>query len=821
MLTNVEVKHLLETGQEVEDKDEGSDSDSSIESLQANDAIFENPLNKYMIRMFDLTRELALFCLVLVAYAALTHDPPKVSKPPAAYPFFLPDSPVKDWYRGQISKAIELARTSDLSLIMYYSPWDAESQAAREHFEAASVYMKGIVEFAAVNCWHPQGECRAQYTKVYRWPVMIAYTSNLRGVQYSGPITAAHLISFLQRLLNPIRRFGQHQIYDYGEAYLVAQLDTLPGSWEYGVYYLAALRYLERDPLARVTFYVEPVQNSQPKLSLHLWHQIRFAEFDWVEWQPETIIQFVLNQLEQSSSWIFPTNTKSKMLSNQLQSGPAMVMFTPNNPLHGSSDYYDMLREVAQEYKNCDNRGINFDVAERRLRNSAQHDHLKQSCFLKKSHPKNEAISLVQYRTWSNISTIHLPEEKIDCDMLLPDKLAQVCEFHRSATAITCETAKKDFNKSYNTAELQEVNDYRSLRNLAKFAENERCRLFLAAENIFPAVFEAREEKERPRPEVRGLSCKTNSSLNFVAMDSLLYYNFAENLGVNLAKVSSKSIVVIIDEKRESHYIMEEPITSVNLRRFILKFTNNKLVRSLNSSTSVESTNTHSYSFNLKRLNGSHIVKVEELTSQNFLQTVSQKDETVVVMYYSKHCSFCSGISHTFLTLARKLSFVEGLKFARIDGDLNILPWEYTMEKFPTILFFPANKKSESRAFPSDLFITVPNLLGFILTNLDVNSRLQAMYSICMHSQPKRDKFLCLSNLRNEILTLIEMTLKDWRKSNNRRRQRLLRNLKQLKRLQVMFGHSPEDIHLVRVHLRKLNLQVSDAISDDYARDEL
>lgn len=61
-------------------------------------------------------------------------------------------------------------------------------------------------------------------------------------------------------------------------------------------------------------------------------------------------------------------------------------------------------------------------------------------------------------------------------------------------------------------------------------------------------------------------------------------------------------------------------------------------------------------------------------------------------MYYSKQCSHCNGISYIFLTLARKLSLVDNLQFARIDGDTNILPWEYTMEEFPTILFVPTNQ---------------------------------------------------------------------------------------------------------------------------------
>lgn len=63
-----------------------------------------------------------------------------------------------------------------------------------------------------------------------------------------------------------------------------------------------------------------------------------------------------------------------------------------------------------------------------------------------------------------------------------------------------------------------------------------------------------------------------------------------------------------------------------------------------------------------------------------------------MVFFYTKQCAFCSGFSYVFLTLARKLRYVDNIIFARIDGEENILPWEYTMETYPTILLFPAQR---------------------------------------------------------------------------------------------------------------------------------
>lgn len=89
---------------------------------------------------------------------------------------------------------------------MFYAPWDAESQAVRKPFEEAAKLMGNRVVFAAVNCWQPGGECRGQYSKVYKWPVLIAYAVHSRGVQYNGPYEAHHFVRFLNAVAKPFVR---------------------------------------------------------------------------------------------------------------------------------------------------------------------------------------------------------------------------------------------------------------------------------------------------------------------------------------------------------------------------------------------------------------------------------------------------------------------------------------------------------------------------------------------------------------------------------------------------------------------------------------
>jgi hypothetical protein len=214
-----------------------------------------------------------------------------VSKSPAAYPFFPTNSIITDWYKGQITEAIEKARSSDIAFVMFYAPWDAESQTARKQLEVTASYMHQEVAFAAVNCWQPGSECKRQYSKVYKWPVLIAYPTHGRGIQYNGPLEAFHMIKFLQNLCKPLVRpnntddlIGKHDVsllkcqhtsvqLKLFQTVISANINVLPGSYEYAVFYSTALRFLERDPFRDAIFAVLPQkQDLEPSIHLHVWN---------------------------------------------------------------------------------------------------------------------------------------------------------------------------------------------------------------------------------------------------------------------------------------------------------------------------------------------------------------------------------------------------------------------------------------------------------------------------------------------------------------------------------------------------------------------
>lgn len=135
---------------------------------------------------------------------------------------------------------------------------------------------------------------------------------------------------------------------------------------------------------------------------------------------------------------------------------------------------------------------------------------------------------------------------------------------------------------------------------------------------------------------------------------------------------------------------MEEPFTLQNLRNFIRKFTNSSLERVVTTTLKLPTYSPDN--IKVKPTLPTWEKKMDELTTITFLPTVLKQNKVVVIMYYSPKCGFCTGVAHVLLSVARLLSPLKRLQFARIDGDSHSLPWEYTMYHYPTILLFPAQR---------------------------------------------------------------------------------------------------------------------------------
>lgn len=75
------------------------------------------------------------------------------------------------------------------------------------------------------------------------------------------------------------------------------------------------------------------------------------------------------------------------------------------------------------------------------------------------------------------------------------------------------------------------------------------------AQDYQPALFSqsvtdyVEHGKEFANLNISGLGCKTNMSLTFIAMDSLMQRDLAERLGIDISNRKDKTVAVIVNEK--------------------------------------------------------------------------------------------------------------------------------------------------------------------------------------------------------------------------------------------------------------------------------
>ncbi|XP_069692379.1 thioredoxin domain-containing protein 11 [Periplaneta americana] len=779
--------------------------------------------------MYFYGREICfILAVIITSYAALQNAPPKISKSPSPVPFFPRTSLVADFYHGQLSPAFERVSESDVSFVMYYAPWDAESQATRAQFKTVAQYYYKQVYFAAINCWQPHSECRQQFSKVQQFPVLIVYTQHNKGIQYKGVREAAHMIRFLQFVLRPLERINNIadiiKLMDVYDALVVGCFDFAGniGGPGYYTFYSTALKFLERDPHREVGFAV--VTNMEtgrqlgiemtPTVRIYMWNEtLQYSHY--AEYAPDVLVKWIAANTHQISVWVSPPGVKSLTLAPYVEDGSVLILFTPRNPLQDQNHNYNMLREIGLEYYNCDNNPWVFNIANHLANQRAElkkkYSELEAECLLwKEQRRSDQDIPPIQVvgSQWTNGSccngrtrkklcsicerhsaelhdklddTAHLnvPRKCKKNDVISPSSHLKygpfteshheyyVCCKHDNTLSQSSETAR------FQTSLLTGLGDERSAASLQEASSLERCRRLRRARVIHHPIFPHPAYHRKSPRHFTGLACSTNKTMSLIAMDSLQFHQFAEGLGIDVLARRDKTAVVIFNVLQESSYVLDTEFSKGAVLEFITNYTDGLLNRSLRSSSGPPHGALNHYpEQNVEDCQEGQVVCIPELNSDSFHRVVMAQNKAVVVLYHSPYCTFCHGISHIYLTAARYFRAVRNLTFARIDGENNDLPWEFTMHHYPTILFFPAQRKSESRVFPRNLPITVPNMVNFVLSNLDPEEgSLRGMIGLCagwgtqQDSESARD---CIARVRRESLTAISNTLKQFRSTKTR-----------------------------------------------------
>nr|XP_045596949.1 thioredoxin domain-containing protein 11-like isoform X2 [Procambarus clarkii] len=739
-----------------------------------------------------------LLCVLLTIFIVVQSRGPLIRKVPSPQLFFPRHSLVSDFYTGDVAGLTERLLASDLSLVVYYAPWDRDSQLLRWEIEKAARYHHEQVYFAAVNCWHPGSECKTKY-KVRAFPVIILHVRAASGMEtkalaYGGPRDAGHIIRFLKRALRPLTHVTSHSdlarlqmehnavvlgFYDF------ASVSHLPRG--FNSYHLASLRALQFDKTNSIAWGVVTNNRVATALSFNETRSIHLVLWNTTlvftaaaSSDSEGISSWVNKRLDETASWLDLPGTKSLALDNVLQKGPALILFTPDNPYHATNDPFTVLREISLDYNNCNQSSRVSNLArylsslrakgrsqlrqaERVCRSYLQNQlhilHMsKQQLNFKdetccRSMPSSEAPTAttgeqskmcdVCDRSTDRFSTLQQhcinPISWEDDTSLLQHVNNLMAVFSDSCRELLLQyspweqysfccqrnstPAKTKTSKTQHSEEQNEEYNMESghtddrIEKLVAMAAEDQCKQLFQGSLLSQHPF---LRDQHPAPDVTGLACKKNKTLTFLAVDSLHHRDVAEKLGVNLtAREPHDTATVIVDVEREAHFIMDASLSKLTLANFIINYTNGLLERIMVTGQK-----------DAKSCKPSQVC-IQELTSENYFQLTQQTGKMVVVLHYSSNCAACTTVGHVFMTVAHMARHIPNLTFARINVLTNTLPWHLFFDTLPSIIVHPHYRKGDSRVFDSSRPLTPANLMSFLVANLDPSHRLALALSTC------------------------------------------------------------------------------------------
>ncbi|XP_018016273.1 thioredoxin domain-containing protein 11 isoform X2 [Hyalella azteca] len=337
----------------------------------------------------------------LLVLATIQFSFPQSPHQVVPHPFFPSHTLVKDFYQGDLQLLAEHLQYSDLALVMYYAPWDRESQLARTQFAHAARILHNQVVFCAINCWQPDSFCRLNH-KVTSFPAIVLHvnTGALKGsilresraFPYNGPIVSEHLVRFLTAALRPYQHVPDrkhlaslqlthsavmltyiHGIYD--TEYLGSDdAATYRAEQQFAFWYRASLHWLDYDKRAEVTWAVittpklagelgiinssasedvRPTSGLPPIRMLMADVNYEFNGTLKNSREPKPLLEWVMSQLLGTAGWLEVSGAKSSVLNAFLHRGPSLLVFTPDYPQQTHNSYFDVVRGLWLQYSTC------------------------------------------------------------------------------------------------------------------------------------------------------------------------------------------------------------------------------------------------------------------------------------------------------------------------------------------------------------------------------------------------------------------------------------------------------------------------------------
>ncbi|GAV02591.1 hypothetical protein RvY_13135 [Ramazzottius varieornatus] len=706
-----------------------------------------------MRRLISLASILGLYFLLISLRRAWSREEELLvipAKPPTR---FLPkDSPVRDFFLGETAGLAFATHTNDLSFVFLYAPWCLFSHQAKLEFDSVARLYKSQAAFIAINCaWHA-GHC-AQFKRPEHFPLIGAYMGRLGRlfITYRGVPNRLHLSIFIERLLKPFTVLtAEHDFNTFihtNEVSVVASLDlsTRLSRGLRTVWNVSCL-ITRHDPRGSIGMAVI----SNQKLALRIGfprpgsaHIFRLGQevqrISLTDGLEDAQIEEAVLEVGKSLPlrWIFPLFQRSFALSQILRKNATMIIFTPYTKGAVCNQIVTIIQRLVASYGDCDKSSNLIQLLESDARRFVQEASEKRQRFeycrsllrtygylLDKLDVKNSlrrpncvcladsSPSSVAEFCWSKSRPFRLPVQGSGDFSNLPSISCSGKQGCVSGIA-----NRRYYSLCCLPMQAEQLDDTQRV-----MAEVVRCLpTGVRSCNATTELAGAKQERAGDLAAqllLQGLKCRTNKTLEFVAIDPVLYPHFLTNLNVEVD--SQRTKLVIVNRQMGETYVMVDKFSAFSAARFILNYTNGQVANYRRSSTSsVLPVDTSAFGLVGNDSSRSRTVKVVDLSTRSFEEMVKNNKEDVLVLYYTPWCSFCKTAAVAVYNLASIFWGIRGISFKKLNIHDNDLSWEHKVTEVPAIQLFTSYRNVDNIAiFPPSSLMNLLNLLKFTLLHV-------------------------------------------------------------------------------------------------------
>jgi thiol-disulfide isomerase/thioredoxin/uncharacterized CHY-type Zn-finger protein len=597
-----------------------------------------------------------------------------------------------DIFNGSLDRLRTELQYNELTLVYVYAPWSIDALDATAVFEKVSRQFQTEMGFVAINCWTPNGQCKNETRAYGPYPRFAAISTVFdRVFFYQGDHTYQELSHFIGSLLSP-----------YTVVNSIGDLRRALGAHPTSLVLLGEQPYPSQQLLDNFI---------SARYSLHLPNTNNWSI-------PQFLI--VTNSALKKYLWQFDAGNEP----DTMDSAGLILVYRWNKVLRAFSV------SDATTASNI------MNIATKHASTAVQplsHSHVSLTAVIGGVNSTNDAlllfsanpdIALQFHRTATYYATCHQHRKTFSCQSYTRYSDSGETEFCSVCSKSTPPlehmstwTGVFSNDKRYCSRDFEDFSNFCQIHS-----EDAR---FVSFEGLFDSI-----STKHSYDGLENAKCASNSTLSFAFTDDSevmrKLYQEHDSSGsdymVFLQKSTDRSMKIDLpsvdsDNRRSSaKEILEKFLVNYHynnsaLDEFAYTHKHPDVFMPEIPEVPTDSVVTSGMNWNI-----SNVRYLETVTTETFDSLVLGSSEDYVLLHYSTWCGFCRSAMNIFTQAS---VHAPNVTFAKINSDLEILPENHMVGRFPTIVLYPGLDKNFSYVFPEHIGLTVPNLVGFVRVYAD------------------------------------------------------------------------------------------------------